>query len=652
MSKITDSVRRLIPNFFASSQATTESPVEDPAPAPPVAPATVIPRQKTNRVVAQRRRSAPIKPRTVDADKRSQLAEANRRTAQTRLRAQGVRTQEAKAHEAKKQGAKKQEAKEQNVRAQEAKAQQQESALDIALGKRKRNERQVTPGTYQLIYDSSSDDEASPPEPVKTPEPSGTSKRRRVTGRGTFVSKFGEDLPRLPTNVHDMTYRKKLGNAWDYYAPYAIKDLVEEMEDYLFSQPPQKRLERLKGTVQPVGKGWAEGASFKPWDLLKWYCSDERIWEQWVPGITTDEIFGHRNRTTQSTASLSLSGSGSEDLSMMLGDVGEYGTFRTEAEKAATKKQLEKTGHVPGVSIFCAPVDSDDEDSDITMLSDAGNDAPSTRQSATSMFGTPQSKAPSTNLFGLSSGANSKTPSPVKQRAKSPSKSTEGEKLPWDQAPPPRPTPAHASLPGSPQKAGGDAAQAGKAAAGAALNGSAAADSDALKRARSQAEKYKPKQPSGLRASSHLSAASTAASDDAAGAITAPAGTGLGDGLLAQSVTPALKPKFSIHISTVGEVSPNSVGKILAPGAASSALPNGTTALTTAASSGVAAGEGLENVPAEVLDRLGGHFGFARVAAVPAAGVDADVRRELEGALDSPKFGGFAVSRFGQKLAV
>jgi hypothetical protein len=55
----------------------------------------------------------------------------------------------------------------------------------------------------------------------------------------------------------------------------------------------------------------------------------------------------------------------------------------------------------------------------------------------------------------------------------------------WTQPPPPRPTPAHASLPGT-------------------ASPNVSQDS-ALARARSQAEKYKPKQPSGLRASSGFS---------------------------------------------------------------------------------------------------------------------------------------------------
>ena len=62
----------------------------------------------------------------------------------------------------------------------------------------------------------------------------------------------------------------------------------------------------------------------------------------------------------------------------------------------------------------------------------------------------------------------------------------------WTQPPPPRPMPAHATLPKTPVKGTFDEA--------------------ALARARSQAEKYKPKRSSGLRASSRLSA-STVDSD-------------------------------------------------------------------------------------------------------------------------------------------
>lgn len=59
----------------------------------------------------------------------------------------------------------------------------------------------------------------------------------------------------------------------------------------------------------------------------------------------------------------------------------------------------------------------------------------------------------------------------------------------FTQQPPPTPTPAHAALPSTP-----------------AVASNAQSDSDALAKARLQAEKYKPKTPSGLRATSRLSA--------------------------------------------------------------------------------------------------------------------------------------------------
>ncbi|PGH34705.1 hypothetical protein GX50_02493 [[Emmonsia] crescens] len=62
----------------------------------------------------------------------------------------------------------------------------------------------------------------------------------------------------------------------------------------------------------------------------------------------------------------------------------------------------------------------------------------------------------------------------------------------WTQPPPPRPTPAHASLPPQP---------------------TTPVDADAVAKLRSQAEKYKPKLPSGLRASRRYSSSPLSASD-------------------------------------------------------------------------------------------------------------------------------------------
>lgn len=60
---------------------------------------------------------------------------------------------------------------------------------------------------------------------------------------------------------------------------------------------------------------------------------------------------------------------------------------------------------------------------------------------------------------------------------------------PWTRPPPPRPTPAHATLPGTP------------------------ADPETLARLRSEVEKYKPKLPSGLRAASRYSSSPMSVSD-------------------------------------------------------------------------------------------------------------------------------------------
>jgi len=84
------------------------------------------------------------------------------------------------------------------------------------------------------------------------------------------------------------------------------------------------------------------------------------------------------------------------------------------------------------------------------------------------------------------------TPKSASDQTMTPSQTAASPSVTWTQPPPARPTPAHAALP------------VGQ------INGTA--DTDALARARSLAEKYKPKQPSGLRASSRLST-STVGSD-------------------------------------------------------------------------------------------------------------------------------------------
>ncbi|KAJ9294437.1 hypothetical protein DTO271G3_7012 [Paecilomyces variotii] len=76
------------------------------------------------------------------------------------------------------------------------------------------------------------------------------------------------------------------------------------------------------------------------------------------------------------------------------------------------------------------------------------------------------------------------TPAPLTPQAQPPvSREETGESRPpaWTQPPPPRPTPAHAALPSTTEPA---------------------VDNNALAKARSQAEKYKPKTPSGLRTAS------------------------------------------------------------------------------------------------------------------------------------------------------
>ncbi|KAI9756000.1 MAG: ATP-dependent rRNA helicase spb4 [Chaenotheca gracillima] len=89
------------------------------------------------------------------------------------------------------------------------------------------------------------------------------------------------------------------------------------------------------------------------------------------------------------------------------------------------------------------------------------------------------------------------------------SSSVSGE---WTQTPPPRPSPAHAELPsGSPQSSPGQL----ESLKATDEEGTFASTSDPLSRARSQAEKYKPKTPSGLRASSRLSNTSTVYSEAA-----------------------------------------------------------------------------------------------------------------------------------------
>ncbi len=124
-----------------------------------------------------------------------------------------------------------------------------------------------------------------------------------------------------------------------------------------------------------------------------------------------------------------------------------------------------------------------------------------------------------------------------------------------DMQPPPRPTLAHASLPG-PNPA----------------SNVPAANPAALARARSQAEKYKPKQPSGLRASSRLSTptiGSDAGDDEVTPTIIAGATPDLRGGMLNQSVGP-----FIQGVSTTGNVFSRARGA----GASDSALSAATEA--------------------------------------------------------------------------
>ncbi len=100
--------------------------------------------------------------------------------------------------------------------------------------------------------------------------------------------------------------------------------------------------------------------------------------------------------------------------------------------------------------------------------STTGSTTPATN--STSSIGQPSTSSTATSTTSTST-------EPSKPVAKAP--------VTWTQPPPARPTPAHALLP--------------------IANPSGPSSDEALARVRSQAEKYKPKQPSGLRASSRLS---------------------------------------------------------------------------------------------------------------------------------------------------
>ncbi|KAI9796512.1 MAG: hypothetical protein M1835_003846 [Candelina submexicana] len=109
---------------------------------------------------------------------------------------------------------------------------------------------------------------------------------------------------------------------------------------------------------------------------------------------------------------------------------------------------------------------------------------------ATSTESSTTSVAPPTASFDQANTTTTATPS--SSAATEPTKPAAKAAVTWTQPPPARPTPAHALLP--------------------IANPSGPSSDEALARARSQAEKYKPKQPSGLRASSRLST-STVGSD-------------------------------------------------------------------------------------------------------------------------------------------
>lgn len=181
-------------------------------------------------------------------------------------------------------------------------------------------------------------------------------------------------------------------------------------------------------------------------------------------------------------------------------------------------------------------------------------------------------------------------------------------------------------------------------------NGTGPSDSDALKRARSQAEKYKPKQPSGLRSSSRLSTSTITSEDGSEVTITAPAGTTLGEGLLAQSITPAVKPKFSIHISTIGETSPSKTYATASKGSAPApTLTNGTTPSISATTINAEVKKCLDKVPASVFEEMAGKFDFLDV---PPTNLDPEVRKSLEVVIAHPGFEEYAWSLYGHKLAV
>ena len=181
-----------------------------------------------------------------------------------------------------------------------------------------------------------------------------------------------------------------------------------------------------------------------------------------------------------------------------------------------TKDYLAQLSSAGQTGTFCVPDDSDSDDSSSEDQNSGSSSSDKIKSSSKTIIGpkatgadakinttgsenskpetTPVSSK--TNIFELGMKSSQTSPSVQKQSLRQEREGRIYEDLTTEatgdgsqpqlftQPTPPRPVPAHATLPST---------------------ASSAADSDALARARSQAEKYKPKQPSGLRASSKLS---------------------------------------------------------------------------------------------------------------------------------------------------
>ncbi|PGH12007.1 hypothetical protein AJ79_04516 [Helicocarpus griseus UAMH5409] len=146
--------------------------------------------------------------------------------------------------------------------------------------------------------------------------------------------------------------------------------------------------------------------------------------------------------------------------------------------------------------------DSDEEDEDTSESAAAS----SSRTETTADQAPEASTQPAGSATSLGTPSTVKTDEPSGSRGVSQPLTTASSALPgsstaeplapsntWTQPPPPRPTPAHASLPPQP---------------------TTPAEPDAIAKLRSQAEKYKPRLPSGLRASRRYSSSPLSAVDE------------------------------------------------------------------------------------------------------------------------------------------